>query len=203
MRALAEQEHEPTLSINFCEIIEANTGFYKIGGGEERIRIMNTELSIVGTFTKLIVAASFAFALQSKAVAQQDLGEVVAMSECSLYAPSPGQDICMTAIVPLQIRAVAISRSKFAKRARNTRKRSRRLRRKIFSNADGHLMARRRKLPKGEYFIRLRSVSANGKDFPVNELTVSSHSFSVSKNSPQFILIHHKDRNQDPISVAY
>lgn len=164
---------------------------------------MNTEIFKVGTFTKLIVAASFAFALQSKAVAQQDLGEVVAMSECSLYAPSPGRDICMTAIVPLQIRAVAISRRKFAKRARNTGKRSRRLRRRIISDADGHLMARRRELPKGEYLIRLRSVSAHGKDFPVNELTVSSQSFSVSKNFPQFILIHHKHRKQDPISVAY
>jgi hypothetical protein len=201
--ALAEQEPEPALSINFCEIIEANSGFYKIGGGKERSFVMNTVISKVGTFTKLIVAAFFAFASQSNAVAQQDLGEVVAMSECSLYPPISGQDICMTAIVPLQIRAVAISRSKLAKRARNAPRRSRRLRRKIISDADGHLTARRRKLPRGDYRIRLRRVSANGKDFPVSELTVSSQSFSVSKNSPQFILIHHKDRFQGPISVAY
>lgn len=86
---------------------------------------------------------------------------------------------------------------------RNGKRIRRRIRRRVFSDADGHLTSLRRNLPAGSYRIRLVSVRTGQASFSTKNLLVAPRVLKVGKAEPQFLAIQHKDWDEAPIVVDY
>lgn len=151
-----------------------------------------------------LVALFSAPATQAERRSRQDLGEVLTSSICQLY-PRDDEQLCTTQIEPLAIRAVAISINRSVNPVKNRSKfiKRRRVRAGVISNADGHLTNRRRRLPKGTYVLRLRSVTLKGQTIPVDDLQVLPGLLKVQSGAPQFLTVAHEDWGSNPILVAY
>lgn len=153
--------------------------------------------------TMVLGALSFLDVTHAQERETQDLGEVLALSECRLYAPRIDDVICTVAVVPLEIRAVVVSRRPVSQLRRNGKRIRRRIRRRVFSDADGHLTSLRRNLPAGSYRIRLVSVRTAQVSFSIQNLIVAPRILKVGKAEPQFLAIQHKDWDEAPIVVDY
>lgn len=153
--------------------------------------------------TMVLGALSFLDVTHAQEPKTQDLGEVLALSECRLYAPRIDDVICTVAVVPLEIKAIVVSRRPVSQLRRNGKRIRRRIRRRVFSDADGHLTSLRRNLPAGSYRIRLVSVRTGQASFSTKNLLVAPRVLKVGKAEPQFLAIQHKDWDEAPIVVDY
>jgi hypothetical protein len=152
----------------------------------------------------LFVALLSVSSVQAERRTRQDLGEVLTPSICQLY-PRDDDQLCTTEVQPLAIRAVVISTKRSLRRDKNRSKSPRRIRVRgwIYSDKDGHLTNRRRKLPRGTYSLRLRAVAVKDKSFAVDDLRILPGLLKVHKGEPQFLTVAHESWDNNPILVAY